>query len=71
MGRNDAADMIYYENTGTRTQPRYARREGAANPLNGLRCGTDCFLSCFDADRDGDIEYARLLSSPAASPMVL
>ena len=54
---NDDGDIHYYENTGTSTNPSFAQRTAAANPLNNINAGsysTPVFVD-FDNDHDNDL----------------
>ena len=65
-GDNDADLVVmesngvihYFENTGTRTNPSFTKRTGAANPLDGIQAEynyTPFALADLDGDRDIDL----------------
>ena len=48
-------DLIYLENAGTQSRPRFIEHSGAANPLNGVNTGAAVSAPAFaDLDNDGD-----------------
>ena len=51
--------LHYYENTGTRSQPNFTERTGAANPLDGI--GVDYASAPVFADLDGDGDLDLIL----------
>ena len=56
IGRS-AGDLIYYENTGSPTNPSYTRREGALNPFDQVAdVGYRSAPAFVDADNDGDMD---------------
>ncbi|MBR8826683.1 MAG: VCBS repeat-containing protein [Gomphosphaeria aponina SAG 52.96 = DSM 107014] len=46
----------YYQNTGTKTSPKFVEITGAANPLNGFNVGVGSAPALVDIERDGDID---------------
>ena len=48
--------LHYYENTGTRSQPNFTERTGAANPLDGIDVGYASAPVFADLDGDGDLD---------------
>ena len=49
--------LHYYENTGSRSQPNFTERTGAANPLAGIDVGGNASTPTFaDLDGDGDLD---------------
>ena len=46
----------FFENTGSATNPAFALRTGAANPLNGVDLGADTSPALGDFDGDGDLD---------------
>ena len=48
--------LNYYENTGTRSQPDFTERTGAANPLAGIDVGDYRTPTFTDLDGDGDLD---------------
>ena len=48
--------LHYYENTGTRSQPNFTERTGAANPLDGIDVGSNSAPTFADLDNDGDLD---------------
>ena len=48
--------LHYYENTGTRSQPNFTERTGAANPLDGIDVDYASAPVFADLDRDGDLD---------------
>ena len=44
------ADVQYYANVGTASQPVYQQQIGAGNPFNGADLGSAPALACFDMD---------------------
>jgi WD40 repeat protein len=55
IGRH-AGDLIYYENTGSTSNPSYTRREGALNPFDVVDVGDDSVPAFVDTDNDGDMD---------------
>jgi len=53
---NAAGALEYWRNTGSASAPAFTKQAGAANPFNGVSCGTKCVPRCIDADFDGDID---------------
>jgi large repetitive protein len=51
---NDAGEVFYYKNTGTKTSPTFTKQMGAANPFNGVTVAGRSYLAFADADGDGD-----------------
>jgi len=53
-GAGYKADLIYYKNTGSKTNPEFSLRTGSGNnPMHGVQ---GRIPSCIDIDGDGDIE---------------
>ena len=48
--------LHYYENTGSRSQPNFTERTGAANPLAGIDVGNRSNPTFADLDNDGDLD---------------
>jgi len=48
--------LLYYENTGSTTDPVYAQRTGSSNPFNGLDVGLISQPTFGDVDGDGDFD---------------
>ena len=48
--------LHYYENTGSRSQPTFTARAGAANPLDGIDVGGRSAPTFADLDNDGDLD---------------
>ena len=48
--------LYYYENTGSRSQPDFAARTGAANPLAGIDVSHYSTPTFADLDGDGDLD---------------
>ncbi len=48
--------LHYFENTGTKTNPGFTQRTGAANPLDGIPAGFDIGTALTDLDGDGDLD---------------
>ena len=48
--------MHYYENTGSRSQPGFTERTGAASPLDGIDTGRYSTSTFADLDDDGDLD---------------
>ena len=46
--------LLYYENTGTATDPTYTARTGTANPWDGINVGSNSAPTFADIDGDGD-----------------
>ena len=55
VGEYDAT-LHYYENTGTRSQPDFIARTGAANPLAGIGVGLYSSPTLANLDDDGDLD---------------
>ena len=54
IGRYKPGDLIYYENTGSASNPSYTRREGALNPFDGVAdVGKNIVPAFVDVDNDG------------------
>lgn len=52
----------YYENQGTRTNPRYVRKYGEDNPFNDIPLNNVLLAVLVDLDADGDLDLAATLS---------
>ena len=52
----DKGDIIYYENTGTATEPGFAKRSGAALPLDGVAVDYYGAPAFADLDNDEDLD---------------
>jgi hypothetical protein len=48
--------VAFFENTGGAIAPAFARRSGAANPLEGEDVGSETTLALADLDADGDLD---------------
>ncbi len=55
LGVNDGS-LSYYKNTGTSTNPVFARQTGTANPFNGVNLGNYSAPTLADIDGDGDLD---------------
>ena len=53
---NAAGEVEYWENTGSATDPTYARQTNANNPFNGVTTGTHGAPALVDIDSDGDFD---------------
>jgi uncharacterized protein (DUF2141 family) len=72
---NDNGQLLYYDNTGSRTAAAFAQLTGAANPLNGEDVGDGAAPSAGDLDGNGYLDlvtgntagafYAHYLPEPA------
>ena len=49
--------LIYYENTGSAAAPRFVKREGGENWLDGIDVGDDSKPAFVDLDGDGDLDF--------------
>ncbi len=49
--------LIYYENTGSAAAPRFVKREGSENWLDGIDVGDDSKPAFVDLDGDGDLDF--------------
>ena len=57
VGREEGDLKHYYENTGNAKNPAYTRREGAANPFDGVEdVGYYSSPAFVDVDGDGDAD---------------
>jgi hypothetical protein len=52
----DGGTFRLFENTGSATDPLFAQRSGAANPLDGESVGGRASPALGDLDRDGDLD---------------
>lgn len=52
----DAGTLMYFENTGSMTNPSYTQRTGSDNPFDGFDVGDNSAPSASDVDNDGDID---------------
>src|SRR5204863_4869228 len=52
----DFGAFLYFQNTGSRTNPKFIARTGAANPLNGRDVGDAAKPALADLDGDGDFD---------------
>jgi hypothetical protein len=48
--------LVYFENTGSSTNPDYTRRTGSDNPFSGLGVDGNSAPALTDVDNDGDID---------------
>ncbi len=48
--------LYYYEDTGSRSQPGFTERTGAADPLDGINTGRYSTSTFADLDDDGDLD---------------
>ena len=48
--------LYYFENSGTRTEPKFTERTGTANPLEGISVGSYSAPTLSDLDSDGDYD---------------
>lgn len=53
---NTSGLLSYFENVGTRTNPAFAERTGANNPLDGADVGNFAKPTLGDLDDDGDLD---------------
>ena len=49
--------LIYYENTGSAAAPRFVKRTGSENWLDGIDVGDDSKPAFVDLDGDGDLDF--------------
>lgn len=54
----EGGEILYYENTGTRTRPIFAKRTGDDNPLRGVDVGSHSAPAILDLDQDEDWDIA-------------
>lgn len=55
VGAGDGSIHLY-ENVGTKTNPSFVERTGAANPFTGVALGSDASPAFVDIDGDGDYD---------------
>ena len=48
--------LLYYQNTGTATNPSYTQQPGTANPFNGINVENSSAPTLADIDGDGDLD---------------
>jgi hypothetical protein len=78
IGEGGTAALLYYQNTGTATHPRFEKQSAAFNPLSMVRlsaAGVACpafgdmdgdgDLDCVVADESGSLHYFENVGTPA------
>ncbi|NEQ38552.1 MAG: VCBS repeat-containing protein [Okeania sp. SIO3I5] len=53
---NSDGNLIFFENVGTKNNPRFSRSKAIDNPFNGLNGGSYSTPTFIDIDNDGDLD---------------
>ena len=56
---NGDSKLLYYENTGSATNPEFTARTGVNNPMDGVDVGRNAAPSLVDQDNDGDLLFCQ------------